>query len=67
MDGPPAGYRIYNQDRLAKLIEGFEVEALQFFVMENGVWIERDQQTADQAPTSRPINAIFITQLRNKK
>ena len=66
-DGPPAGYRIYNQDRLDKLLQGFGVESLQFFVMENGVWLEKDQQTADRVPTSRPIDAIFCTQLRNPK
>jgi 2-polyprenyl-3-methyl-5-hydroxy-6-metoxy-1,4-benzoquinol methylase len=66
-EGPPSGYRIYDRDRLAKLIEDFEVEALQFFAMENGVWVEKDQQAADQAPTSRPIDAIFFAQLRTKK
>jgi len=66
-DGPPSGYRIYNRDRLDKLLQGFDVESLQFFEMENGVWIEKDQQSADQTPKSRPVNAIFFAQLCNKK
>ncbi len=64
-DGPPSGYRIYNRERLKKLVEDFEVESLQFFVIENGVWVEKDQRAADQAPTSRPINGIFFARLCN--
>ena len=66
-DGPPSGYRIYNRDRLDILLQGFDVASRQFFVMEGGVWLEKDQQTADQVPTSRPINAIFFAQLLNQK
>jgi SAM-dependent methyltransferase len=66
-NGPPLGYRIYDRDRLDILLQRFTVESLQFFVMEDGVWVEKDRQTADRVPTSRPINAIFFAQLRNPK
>ena len=66
-NGPPLGYRIYNRNRLQKLLEGFEVESLRFFVMEKGCWLEKDQTSADKVPTSRPISAIFFAQLRLPK
>ena len=66
-DGKPSGFRIYNRNRLKNLLEGYQTESLRFFVMENGCWLEKDQQTADKTPTCRPIQAIFFAQLRVEK
>jgi len=63
IDGKPCGYRIYNKVELAELLGGFEVESLRFFVMDNGVWLEKNQDAADRVPTARPVNAIFFAQL----
>ncbi|MBN1845698.1 MAG: DUF268 domain-containing protein [Sedimentisphaerales bacterium] len=63
-DGRPAGFRIYDRDRLERLLDGFSRESVRFFVMNEGVWRQTDQQTADQVATSRPCNAIFFAELR---
>ena len=66
-DGEPRGYRIYDRERLSKLVEDFKVESLRFFVMEKGCWREREQKAADGVVTSRPIDAIFFAELRVEK
>ena len=63
-DGPPVGYRIYDRTRLQQLCAGFEIDALRFFALQQGCWVELDQSAADDIPTSRPIDAIFFAQLR---
>ena len=64
VNGPPSGYRIYDRRRLGQLVEGLKIESLRFFGMQDGCWIEEDQNQADEIPTSRPVNAIFFAQLR---
>jgi len=61
--GEPKGFRIYDKARLEKLLQGFDVKSLRFFVMDNGHWLEKNQQAADLVPTSRPIRAIFFALL----
>ena len=66
-DGAPHGYRIYDRERLARLLEHSDVQSLRFFVMQEGCWVEQGQQAADDVRTSRPISAIFFAELRPKK
>ena len=66
-DGQPAGYRIYDRERLARLLEHCDVQSLRFFVMQEGCWVEREQRAADDVRTSRPISAIFFAELRPQK
>lgn len=63
-DGKPNGFRVYNKTRLDRLIAGFEVESLRFFVMTNGCWTEQQQEIADGVPTARPVEGIFFADLR---
>ena len=63
IQGKPTGYRIYDRERLGSLVAGFNVDSLQFFVMEQGCWVEVDQAKADEVSTSRPIDAIFFARL----
>jgi len=64
VNGPPVGYRIYDRERLARLIADFELIRLRFFVMQQGCWVEQDQADADTVATSRPIDAIFFAELK---
>jgi len=63
----PRGYRVYNRDRLSRLLAGFSVESLRFFSMTNGAWIEAEQASADLTPTARPPKTVFVARLRVEK
>ena len=63
----PRGYRIYDRQRLAFLLDGFDVDSLKFFRMANGCWLETEQTAADEIPPSRPIDGIFWSLLRVRK
>lgn len=67
INGKPNGYRIYDKTRLDRLLDGFTVESLRFFVMTKGCWIEEHREIADNVSTRRPVDAVFVAQLRVKK
>ena len=67
LNGKPKGYRIYDRSRLGKLLQGFKVKSLRFFVMVNGCWVEEDQRIADNVPVKRPIDAKFLALLHVSK
>ncbi len=65
-EGEPKGFRAYDRERLDKLTQDFEITDLKFFVIENGVWLDKPQAVADQTPVARPVCCIFLANLKVK-